>query len=161
MIVGVHHIAVGVNDFDKALTFYTKALGFSVESEAEFDNVEKVDQAIGLKEARAKTAMLKAGNIFLELWHYSNPEPKDLRSRPCDFGYPHFALQVDDIVSEYDRLKTFGMKFVGDIVHFDETSSAIYGRDPCGNLIEIYEIKNSKTPQLDRNKLDMTVNNGN
>ena len=161
MIVGVHHIAVGVNDFDKALTFYTKALGFSVESEAEFDNVEKVDQATGLKEARAKTAMLKAGNIFLELWHYSNPEPKDLRSRPCDFGYPHFALQVDDIVSEYDRLKTFGMKFVGDIVHFDETSSAIYGRDPCGNLIEIYEIKNSKTPQLDRNKLDMTVNNGN
>ena len=161
MIVGVHHIAAGVNDFDKALTFYTKALGFSVESEAEFDNVEKVDQAIGLKEARAKTAMLKAGNIFLELWHYSNPEPKDLRSRPCDFGYPHFALQVDDIVSEYDRLKTFGMKFVGDIVHFDETSSAIYGRDPCGNLIEIYEIKNSKTPQLDRNKLDMTVNNGN
>ena len=50
MIVGVHHIAVGVDDFGKALDFYTKALGFSIESEAEFDNVEKVDQAIGLKQ---------------------------------------------------------------------------------------------------------------
>ena len=154
MIVGVHHIAVGVDDFGKALDF-------SIESQAEFDNVEKVDQAIGLKQARAKTAMLKAGNVFLELWHYSNPEPRDLRSRACDFGYPHFALQVDDITSEYDRLKSFGMEFVGDIVHFDEKSSAIYGCDPCGNLIEIYEIKNSETPQLDRNKLGLALSNDN
>ena len=53
------------------------------------------------------------------------------------------------------------MEFVGDIVHFDEKSSAIYGRDPCGNLIEIYEIKNSETPQLDRNKLGLALSNGN
>ena len=105
MIIGVHHIAVGVDDFGKALEFYTKALGFSIESEAEFDSVEKVDQAVGLKHVRAKTVMLRAGNIFLELWHYSSPKPKDLRSRACDFGYQHFALQVDDIAYEYERLK--------------------------------------------------------
>ena len=160
MIVGVHHIAVGVDDFGKALEFYTKALGFSIESEAEFDNVEKVDQAVGLKQARAKTAMLRAGNVFLELWNYSSPRPRDLRSRACDFGYPHFALQVDDIGYEYERLKKFGMEFVGDIVDFDKKSYAIYGRDPCGNLIEIYEIKNEETPQLDRNKLDLALSNG-
>ncbi len=157
MIVGVHHIAVGVDDFGKALEFYTKALGFSIESEAEFDSVEKVDQAVGLKHVRAKTVMLRAGNIFLELWHYSSPKPKDLRSRACDFGYPHFALQVDDIAYEYERLKKFGMEFVGEIVHFDQKSSAIYGRDPCGNLIEIYEIKNAETPQLDRDKLGLAL----
>ena len=160
MIVGVHHIAVGVDDFGKALEFYTKALGFSIESEAEFDNVEKVDQAVGLKQARAKTAMLRAGNVFLELWNYSSPRPRDLRSRACDFGYPHFALQVDDIGYEYERLKKFGMEFVGDIVDFDKKSYAIYGRDPCGNLIEIYEIKTAETPQLDRNKLDLALSNG-
>ena len=27
MIVGVHHIAVGVEDIDRALTFYTEGLG--------------------------------------------------------------------------------------------------------------------------------------
>ena len=46
MIVGVHHIAVGVDDFGKALDFYTKALGFSIESEAEFDNVERLKSVI-------------------------------------------------------------------------------------------------------------------
>ena len=30
MIVGIHHVAIGVDDFDKALTFYTEALGFEV-----------------------------------------------------------------------------------------------------------------------------------
>ena len=49
------------------------------------------------------------------------------------------------------------MEFVGDIVEFDKKSSAIYGRDPCGNLIEIYEIKNAETPQLDRNKLGLAL----
>jgi glyoxylase I family protein len=118
--------------------------------ESEFDNSPEVDQAVGLVNAKARMAMLKGPNAFLELWQYTNPEPKDLRSRPCDYGYPHFALQVDDIQVEYDRLKTHGMEFVGDVVHFGNTSSAIYGRDPCGNVIELYEIKAPEIAQLER-----------
>ncbi|MBQ76213.1 MAG: glyoxalase [Gammaproteobacteria bacterium] len=150
MIVGIHHIAIGVSDFEKALTFYRDALGFEVVQEGQFDDVPLVNKAIGLDGARARMAMLKGSNTFIELWEYTHPEPKDLRSRPCDYGYPHFALQVDDIQSEYDRLKEFGMEFVGEVVHFDETSSAIYGRDPCGNIIELYEIKTDEIAQLER-----------
>ncbi len=150
MIVGIHHVAVGVNDFEKALKFYRDALHFEVVQQSEFDRQPMVDQAIGLKDAKARMAMLKGPNAFLELWEYKNPEPRDLRSRPCDYGYPHFALQVDDIQAEYDRLQTHGMTFVGEVVHFGDTSSAIYGRDPCGNIIELYEIKSSDIAQLDR-----------
>ena len=150
MIVGIHHVALGVSDFDKALKFYTEAMGFEVVQESEFDKVPDVDRAIGLKDACARMAMLKAPNAYLELWHYTNPEPKDLRSRPCDYGYPHFALQVDDIQAEYDRLQAHGMEFVGEVVHFDGSASAIYGRDPCGNLIELYEIKSPDIAQLAR-----------
>jgi len=149
-IVGIHHVALGVSDFDKALKFYTEGLGFVVVQESEFDSVPDVDRAIGLTDVKAKMAMLKAPNAFLELWQYTNPEPKDLRSRPCDYGYPHFALQVDDIESEYERLKGHGMEFVGEVVHFEGRSSAIYGRDPCGNVIELYEIKTPETAQLER-----------
>ena len=42
------------------------------------------------------------------------------------------------------------MEFVGEVVHFGEDSSAIYGRDPCGNIIEIYEIKSQEISQLER-----------
>ena len=118
--------------------------------ESEFDDDPAANRAIGLTGVKAKMAMLKAPNTYLELWQYSNPEPSDLRSRPCDFGYPHIALQVVDIQEEYDRLTAHGMQFVGDVVHFGDDASAIYGRDPCGNIIELYEIKTSELAQLAR-----------
>lgn len=150
MIVGMHHVAVGVSDFDLALEFYTTALGFEVVQSGELDNDDAANRAIGLGAVNAKMAMLKTPNAYIELWQYSHPEPQDLRSRPCDYGYPHIALQVDDIQAEYNRLQSHGMEFVGDIVHFGHDASAIYGRDPCGNIIELYEIKSSKVPQLAR-----------
>lgn len=150
MIIGMHHVAIGVSDFEEALEFYTRALGFEIVQRGEFDNDPNANKAIGLDGIRASMAMLRAPNAFVELWQYTNPEPKDLRSRPCDYGYPHIALQVDDIQFEYDRLKSHGMEFVGDIVHFGDQASAIYGRDPCGNVIELYEIKSPDMAQLPR-----------
>ena len=150
MIVGLHHVAIGVDDFDKALAFYTEALGFEVVQESEFDDDPHANRAIGLAGVKARMAMLKAPNAFVELWQYSNPAPADLRSRPCDYGYPHIALQVDDIQAEYDRLISHGMEFVGEVVHFGDDASAIYGRDPCGNIIELYEIKTTAFAQLPR-----------
>ena len=93
--------------------------------------------------------MLQAPNAYIELWSYSNPAPVDRGSRPCDFGYPHFALQVDDIAHEYRRMRNLGMEFMNEPVNFG-TSSAIYGKDPFGNVIELYEIRDSQTPQLPR-----------
>lgn len=150
MIVGIHHVAIGVDDIDKAVKFYSEGLGFEVVQQGEFDDQPLVNQAIGLDQAKAKMAMLKGPNAYIELWQYAHPEPRDLRSRPCDYGYPHFALQVDDIQAEYDRLQAHGMEFVGEVVHFGDTSSAIYGRDPCGNIIELYEIKTLEIAQLER-----------
>lgn len=150
MIVGLHHVAISVNDFDKALAFYTNALGFDIVQQTTFANDALANKTIGLDDITAQMAMLKAPNAFLELWEYSNPQPEDLRSRACDYGYPHFALQVDDIETEYQRLQTHGMEFVGDVVRFGDSASAIYGRDPCGNIIELYEIKSDEMAQLVR-----------
>ena len=150
MIVGVHHIAVGVDDIDRALTFYTEGLGFEMLKRGNFGESEYVDRAIGLKDAKGKSAMLRGPNIYLEVWQFVNPRPNDLRSRPCDYGYPHFALQVDNIQEEYDRLQTHGMEFVGEVVQMKNGSSAIYGRDSSGNIIELYEIRSPDIAQLAR-----------
>lgn len=149
MLVGIHHVAIGVDDIEKAIDFYSGALGFEVVQQSTMDRRPQVDAAIGLQDVQAKMAMLKAPNAFIELWEYSNPAPKDLRSRPCDLGYPHMALQVTDIEAEYSRLESKGMTFVGEVVHFGEMSSAIYGRDPFGNVIELYEIKSPDIAQLE------------
>ena len=150
MILGIHHVAIGVSDLDAAIAFYTKGFGMQIVQRSEFDSRSDVDRAIGLKDAKARMAMLETANAFIELWEYENPEPRDCRSLPSDLGYPHFAWQVDDIQGEYDRLAGLGMTFVGEVVHFGQATSAIYGRDPFGNVIELYEIKTDSMAQLKR-----------
>ena len=148
MIVGIHHVAIGVPDFQKGLEFYRDVLGFEVMSQGQISGNEPANRTIGLDDIHAKVAMLKAPNAFIELWQYSNPAPEDHRQRPSDYGYPHFALQVTDIQQEYDRMRAAGMEFVGEPVDFG-TASAIYGNDPFGNVIEIYEIRDPSIPQLE------------
>lgn len=148
MIRGIHHVALGVQDFDKGLAFYRDLLGFEVVQRSDFaGDMPLADQAIGLPKVAAKMAMLKAGNAYLELWQYSHPVPEDRRARPCDVGYVHFALQVDGIQAEYDRLSAAGMEFAGPPVEFG-TSAAIYGKDPFGNVIELYEIRDDRIAQI-------------
>lgn len=141
MIKGVHHIAIGVPDLDQALQFYRDVLGFSVEQETEItEDHEKAGAAVGIPGFAARMAMLETGNIRIELWQYSKPEQRDRRSDPADLGYPHFALEVEDIEAECERLSSAGMTFVGPPVDF-EPLKAVYGRDPFGNLIELLEVK--------------------
>ena len=148
MIIGIHHVAISVENLDAAVSFYQNAFGFEVVQTSDFNKNKLVDAAIGLTDAEARMAMLKAPNAFVELWEYVHPQPKDLRSRPCDYGYPHFALQVSNIDDEYDRLLEAGMTFAGEVVHFNKETAAIYGKDPFGNIIELYEINTPDLPGL-------------
>ncbi len=150
MIVGIHHVAIGVPDFERGLAFYTEAFGLEVVQRSEWNqDFPQGDAVIGLANTAVKMAMLKAPNAFIELWQYTNPEPENKGARPCDYGYPHFALQVDDIEAEYQRLLALGMTFVGPAQDFGD-SSAIYGKDPFGNVIELYEIRSQARAQLRR-----------
>ena len=74
MIVGIHHVAIGVPDFDAGLKFYTEVLGFEQVEQSAFSGPNpKVEAAIGLTEPTAKMAMLRGGNAHIELWQYEQP----------------------------------------------------------------------------------------
>jgi glyoxylase I family protein len=153
MIVGIHHIAIGVPDLEQGLVFYRDALGFEQVERSSFSGkIPQVEAAIGIKEPNAHMAMLRGGNAYIELWQYEAPVPRDKTANPPDLGYPHFALEVKDIKSEHSRLTAAGMTFVGDPVDFGE-SAAIYGRDPFGNVIELYEIRSPDRARLDNTPL--------
>jgi glyoxylase I family protein len=147
LIKGIHHIAIGVNDLDTAVDFYSSAFGFSVVQRATIDAMPKAEEAVGLHDMNANMAMLRAPNCFIELWQYYSPKARNQVSEPNDLGYPHMAIQVSDIEEEHRRLTAAGMRFVGPPVDFGD-SSAVYGRDPFGNVIEIYEIRGSEKAQL-------------
>lgn len=153
MIVGIHHVAIGVPDLEAGLTFYRDTLGFEQVERSSFSgSTPAVEAAIGIKAPTAHMAMLRTGNAYIELWQYEQPAPRDLRADPPDLGYPHFALEVKDIQTEHARLQAAGMTFVGDPVDFGE-SAAIYGRDPFGNVIELYEIRTPERARLDNTPL--------
>ncbi len=148
MIVGIHHVAVGVPDFEAGLAFYRDVLGFEQVERTSFSGANPpVEAAIGIREPAAQMAMLRGGNAYIELWQYESPPPRDLSADPNDFGYPHFALEVKDIKAEHARLTAAGMTFVGEPVEFGD-SAAVYGRDPFGNVIEIYEIRDPQRAQI-------------
>ena len=105
MIVGVHHIAVGVEDIDRALTFYTEGLGFEILKRGKFGESEYVDRAIGLKNARGKSAMLKGPNIYLELWQFVTPNQKT-----CDLAHATTAIRISPCRWTTFRRNTIGFR---------------------------------------------------
>ncbi len=150
MIIGIHHTAISVPDMDKALAFYCGVLGFEKLTDGGWEQgADYADNIVGLKNSAARGCMLKAFNAHIELFEFKSPTPlaQDPDEPVCNHGITHFCLQVTDIPGEYERLKAAGMRFNCPPEDMGGTA-ATYGRDPFGNVIEIYEISNPNVAQL-------------
>lgn len=141
MILGLHHVAISVPDLDAACAFYVDTLGFEHDFGGEWDGDRpEADAVIGIAGTAARVRMLRAGGARLELWEYLDPrpEPLDPAYSPADHGLAHICIDVTDIDAEHARLSTAGMTFVGPPVRL-ANATAVYGRDPFGNIVELYE----------------------
>jgi catechol 2,3-dioxygenase-like lactoylglutathione lyase family enzyme len=141
---GIHHVALSVPDMKKAHEFYSDLLGFEKVGGNDFswgEGSEGPDRVLRLKNSAANYSMLKAGNIYLELFEFSSPkQPAQDPDKPVStYGYTHFAFDVTGIEDLYRRLVAAGMDFHTEPQHFTGVSST-YGRDPFGNVIELQEI---------------------
>jgi catechol 2,3-dioxygenase-like lactoylglutathione lyase family enzyme len=155
-IQGVHHIGISVPDLAKAREFYIDLLG-GVEEVApmEWQNNPFIDSVIGLKDSAAKQFMCRLGNTHLEVFEYLQPRsaPQEPEKGVHNFGYTHFAVQVDDILATYSRLLEAGIRvhappsMAGITVAPDGTKrgyAATYCRDYFGNVFEIMEIHDAE-----------------
>ncbi len=139
MIRGIHHTAVCTADLDRLVAFYRDVVGFEVVGESQWANNELIDAIIGLKNSSARQVMMRAGNAYLEFFQYAAPQAREAQPlRPCDRGYTHICLDVVDIEAEHKRLTEAGMQFNRVPGGFGEIS-AVYGRDPDGNIVEIQQ----------------------
>ena len=153
MIGGVHHVAVATGDLDRLIRFYCDQLGFTLLKQGSWEaGSDVVDRIVGLKDSAARTAVLRAGNLYIELFQYVSPpgQPGDPDRPVSDHGYTHFCLDVTDIDAEYERLKAAGMRFHGPPPSASEMRRgdirSTYGRDPDGNVIELQEILDDRSP---------------
>lgn len=144
-IKGIHHIAISVPSLSQARAFYCGVLGFEVAEEFDFGPDEESDRVTQVKGASANVLMLRAGNMHVEIFEFTNTDvaPQSDDRPVCDHGYTHFSLEVDgDIEAVYAALEAAGVRWHSPVVgDLDEEGYAVtYGRDPFGNVIEIQKL---------------------
>lgn len=151
-IQGVHHIGVSVPDLALARTFYIDLLGGVEEvPPLSWKNNPFIDAVVGLPGSAADQFMCRLGNTHIEVFEYHSPRsaPQDPDKGVHNFGYTHFALQVDDIMACHQRMVAAGIRFHAPsdysliTVHPDGSKTgycATYCRDFFGNAFEIMEI---------------------
>lgn len=140
-VTGLHHVGISTPDLGRLVTFYCDVLGFEVEAHMDWANDQELDGALGLEDSVASMVMLRLGDIRLEIFQYDSPDPGPaVGNRPVsDAGMNHICFLVDDLKAEVARLAEAGMLFLGEPLDVGDGPFA-YGRDPDGNLIELWQI---------------------
>lgn len=163
MIRGIHHIAIHTQNFERTCAFYKEAFGFEpVIEELSWSDNAFFDSVIGLENTAGRLVMLKANNMYMEVWEYSSPPGIKLAPlNPNDLGYTHFAVDTDDIEADYQRLIAAGMTFHRTVTDETDGIRSVYGRDPDGRLIELQYTTADHSFSLDRlEMLKLKVRNG-
>lgn len=121
--------SIMVEDQGEALKFYTEVLGF----------IKKVDIPMG--EARWLTVVSPQApdEVELVLEPNSNPASRSYQRALCEQGIPLTAFSVEDIQSEYERLKKLGVVFRSKPRNMGPATVAVFD-DTCGNLIQLYQV---------------------
>ena len=146
----MNHVGIMVGDMDKAVEFYTKALGLSIVM-GNSKVLEERESAIG----RMCIAVFGEGFKGFNIAHLMTSDgigvelfEMNVRAERhvVDFskiGLFHFCLQTDDFDGVIAKTKEFGGKVRMDIMRYhpeDDSKPAkmVYLEDPFGNLFELY-----------------------
>ncbi|RVQ65147.1 VOC family protein [Croceicoccus ponticola] len=151
MITGIHHVALHTAQFDRMKDFYERAFGFvPITEPSGWSNSPEIDRAIGVPGSAARTMMMRAGRVCMEIFEYASPPAREGHPlRPNDHGYTHFAVDVTDLTAVYDDLIAAGMRFGENQPIGEGGIRAIYGYDPDGNVIEVQQLAPDHPYHLD------------
>ena len=119
-------MTIHVDDQAKALRFYSEALGFT----------KKADFSNGGYRWLTVTSPEAPDGVELQLEANTDPAARTYQQARFQKGQPAAIFFVDDVQSEYDRLKGLGVKFTKPPMKVTASTIAVLD-DTCGNLIQI------------------------
>ncbi|WP_338705133.1 VOC family protein [Priestia aryabhattai] len=124
-ILKFEHVGVQVKDIEESIEFYTQKVGLEL-----IETLPHTDPSL-------KLAFLGLeGNVIVELIQGYNS------SLPSKGKVHHFALAVDGIEEEFERLKSAGVSFVEEnIVTLPNGARYLFFYGPDKEWIEYYEVK--------------------
>lgn len=125
----IHLTCVFVDDQDKALRFYTDVLGF----------VEKTKVPVGEDWWLTVVSPEDPDGTELLLEPAGHPAVKPYREALANDGIPLASFAVDDVPTEFNRLRELGVRFTQEPMEMGPVTTAVLD-DTCGNLIQITHV---------------------
>ena len=125
-LLGLHHVAVIVSNYEASKRFYTEVVGLEVLAETyrAARNSYKLDLAIN-------------GQYVIELFSFPSPPPRP--SYPEAAGLRHLAFAVPDVAAAIQHLEQYGVPC--EPIRIDELTGRrfTFFADPDGLPLEFYE----------------------
>jgi catechol 2,3-dioxygenase-like lactoylglutathione lyase family enzyme len=137
------HTGLTVSDLDRSLAFWRDALGLveAFTQEKQGGYLEAIVQVPG---AHVRMAHLEfpGGGHRIELFEYVAPPGVRVTLRPCDVGFAHVCVAVDEIEPLLARLEAAGGTPFSPPVEVDTGANrggrGMYLRDPDGHVVELF-----------------------
>ncbi|MFF3891066.1 VOC family protein [Streptomyces sp. NPDC001914] len=126
----IHLSSVFVDDQEKALRFYTDALGF----------VKKHDVPLGEHRWLTVVSPEDPDGTQLLLEPSGHPAVQPYKTALVQDGIPATSFAVEDVQAEFDRLRALGVTFTQEPLEMGPVTTAVLD-DTCGNLIQIVHSK--------------------
>jgi methylmalonyl-CoA/ethylmalonyl-CoA epimerase len=134
MIGRLNHVAIVVPDLKAAAALYRDTLG------------AKVSAAVDMPAHGVTTVFVELPNTKIELLHplgAASPIASFLERNPSG-GMHHVCYEVKDILAARDKLKSQGMRVLGDgaprLGAHDKPVLFLHPKDFCGTLVEIEQV---------------------
>jgi catechol 2,3-dioxygenase-like lactoylglutathione lyase family enzyme len=126
MTMKISVTSVLVDDQDKALRFYTDVLGFRL----------KHDIPMGVHRWITVVSPETPDGTELVLEPDEHPAARPFKEALVADGIPFTMFAVEDVSSEYERLRELGVRFTQEPTDMGPVVTAVFD-DTCGNLIQI------------------------
>jgi catechol 2,3-dioxygenase-like lactoylglutathione lyase family enzyme len=123
--------SVSIDNYDKALKFYTEVMGFQKKRDIPLGEGARWITVVSPQERDGTELLLEPNAEY--------PAMKALKEALVKDGMPFTAFQVDDIQEEYERLRNLGVEFTMEPTNMGAATAAVLN-DTCGNLIQIYQV---------------------
>ncbi|UXP33469.1 VOC family protein [Reichenbachiella agarivorans] len=143
LIYGIQQIGVGVDDAGKGFEWYGTRLG--ADACIFDDNNEATYMAKYMggepRKKRAILAMNLQGGSGYEIWQHTGRTPLKMKE-PLDYGDLGINIakvKSQNIQQSYDRLQSYGVTFLSDIVTAPDGIKCFYIQDPWDNILQIKE----------------------
>ena len=123
--------SVSIDDYDKALKFYTEVMGFVKKHDIPLGEGARWITVVSPEEPNGTELLLEPNAYY--------PAMKALKESLVKDGMPFTAFLVNDVQQEYERMRELGVEFTMEPTNMGMTTAAILD-DTCGNLIQIYQL---------------------